>query len=96
LSGVTKLTIFTDSQNTLIGLLTGSLGQLGASIVRYAKLLIAKGVDIDLRWVPRYTGVPGNEAADRVALLASQFGPVPQREGALVRVPVPLLRLCKR
>lgn len=93
---VTKLTIFTDSQNTLTGLLNGSLGQLGASIVRYAELLVAKGVAVDIRWVPGHAGVAGNEAADRLALLASQFGPVPQREGAFVRVPVPLLRMCER
>jgi ribonuclease HI len=92
---ISKVTIFTDSQNTLTGLLTGNLGSLGASIVKYADMLVTKGITVDLRWVPSHATVPGNEAADRLALLASQFGPLPQND-AFVRVPVPLLRICAR
>ncbi|RKU48596.1 hypothetical protein DL546_008551 [Coniochaeta pulveracea] len=92
---IRKVTIFTDSQPTLTGLLTGKLGSLGASIVKYADMLVAQGITVDLRWVPSHAAVPGNEAADRLALLASQFGPLPQKD-AFLRIPVPLLRFCER
>lgn len=92
---IKKLTVLTDSQNTLCNLLTGTLGPLGDSMIRYGKTLATKGVTVELRWVPSHAAVPGNEAADRLALLASQFGPVPE-EGALIRVPVPLLRMCQK
>lgn len=91
---VRKVTVFTDSQNALV-YLHQQQGVGRSPIAGYAERLGQQGVDVELRWVPGHGGVVGNERADRLALLASEYAPAPERKGGLVRVPVPLLRVCE-
>lgn len=91
---IRKVTVFTDSQNALTSLQIRKFGHL-RPIEGYAERLRERGVNVELRWVPGHGGVVGNERADRLALLASSYAPAPERKGGMVRVPVPLLRVCE-
>jgi hypothetical protein len=91
---IRKVTVFTDSQHALTSLGNRKPGYR-RTIEEYAEKLAAKGVAVELRWVPSHGGVVGNERADRLALLASLYAPRPEGKGGMVRVPVPLLRVCE-
>ncbi|KAB5583311.1 hypothetical protein GE09DRAFT_1050169 [Coniochaeta sp. 2T2.1] len=89
---IRKVTVFTDSQAALLCLQIPR----NAPVETYAAQLKQRGVEVHLRWVPGHANLGGNERADRLALLASNYAPAPETEGGLVRVPVPLLRACER
>ncbi|KAB5566617.1 hypothetical protein GE09DRAFT_1284378 [Coniochaeta sp. 2T2.1] len=89
---IRKVTVFTDSQAALLCLQIPR----NAPIETYAAQLKQRGVEVHLRWVPGHANLGGNERADRLALLASNYAPAPETKGGLVRVPVPLLRACER
>jgi hypothetical protein len=91
---IRKVTVFTDSQNALTSLQVRKSGH-ERPIEGYADRLREHGVQVELRWVPGHASVTGNERADRLALLASKYAPAPERKGGMVRVPVPLLRVCE-
>ncbi|KAH8904415.1 hypothetical protein BR93DRAFT_970945 [Coniochaeta sp. PMI_546] len=93
---IRKVTVFTDSQNALASLRCRKSGGQARPIEGYVERLRGQGVRVELRWVPGHACVPGNERADRLALLASKYAPAPERKGGMVRVPVPLLRVCER
>ncbi len=93
-SPIRKVTVFTDSQSALAGLQLRKSGH-ARPIEGYAERLGGEGVQLELRWVPGHASVPGNERADRLALLASRYAPAPERKGGMVRVPIPLLRVCE-
>lgn len=66
-----KLIIYTDNQAAIrtVGRPSGRSGDyITADIVRLIDRLQAhKGVQVEVRWVPAYTDVPGNEKADAAA-----------------------------
>ena len=66
-----RLIIFTDN-HVAIRTFQNPIGRSGAYIVADAIQLIDKlqggqGIRVEIRWVPAYTGIWGNEAADRAA-----------------------------
>src|SRR5258706_4375139 len=74
-----KVVIYTDNQ-AAIRAVHRPLGRSGAYITHDIIRLIdclqtAKGVQVEIRWVPAHTGIPGNEEADVAAEEAAGWGP---------------------
>jgi len=57
-----------DSMNGTPG--TGARAASGQGIIRSARTLREAGIETDIHWVPGYTGIAGNEEAERQVNLA--------------------------
>ena len=68
--GVTPVAVFSDSQaaiRRMAHLDPGPGQQLARAINEHARALHAQGIDIVIHWVPRHSGIAGNDEADRQA-----------------------------
>lgn len=99
-----KVAIYTDNQ-AAIWSLTKAEGRSGAYIVkdiaRQIQNLQDRGRQVEVRWIPAHTGVPGNEAADRAAKEATGWreggsrGPTADTPSELYPLRTTLKKWCK-
>jgi ribonuclease HI len=73
-----KATIFTDNQSTLRTMCKpgNTSGQyILRDILQLLPKVVTLGVEVDFRWIPAHSGIPGNEAADKAAKEAAGWTP---------------------
>lgn len=79
-----RVSIFTDNQSAT-QTMQNPRERSGQYIVKRAfqrlRILYAKGITINIHWIPAHKGVPGNEKVDRLAKEATGWRETPARRG---------------